>query len=1390
MRVVKALTLAILAALFIAARSVEPATVGAVPPASHGPGIFSSFEDSQNAFRPSRQPAEASSEIAPYSKRLPRTRPSAACPPASGRQATCFAALVPAEDGRALVPSPTEGGGEIEATELEGSGVEGGLSPADLRSAYAVTGEGGKGNTIAIVDAFDDPNAEKDLAVYRKEYGLSPCTTENGCFKKVNQYGEAGKYPEPNIGWSVEISLDLDMASAICPECNILLVEANSNSFADLDSANKEAAALGATVISDSWGTEEFSEETSEDPSYKLSAPIFVSSGDSGYGVSYPAASPNVIAVGGTSLHKDPESARGWSETAWSGAGSGCSLYELKPAWQTDTGCPSWRSVTDVSAVADVKTPLSIYDTYNWYEPTEWLLVGGTSASAPIVAATTARASASDREKRAELFWQEGPEGKLFDVADGRNGRCFSPKDYFCDARVGYDGPTGWGTPGAHRPAAPTVGTYGPSGEKGEEAMVNGALNPNGKATKYHFEYGTTTEYGSSSPATEAEAGSGITPQGVSKTVAGLSRNTVYHYRLAASNEIGTSYGADETFAVTPWGVQETFETEEFYNYNTQLLSTSCNSSENCMAVGYKGYQPFATHWNGSIWEPETVAKAFGEGFFDVSCPSATFCMAVGERLESGRRVPFSEIWHESTWTLQSVPLPSGGSEPEQISSGFQGVSCLSESFCVAVGHYYEKFRKRTLAEVWNGGKWLVQPSADVEGNEGDALVDVSCTSQSACIAVGSNREKGPVEVKTLAEIWNGSTWSIQPTPDLPGKVADELASISCGSANACMAVGWTRSSTEGVETAHGEPLGMRWNGTEWLEAIPHDALSSVSCESPTSCVAVGRGFDFQSYGIPYFENQGIYTYHAVTERWTGSEWRSEVAMTPEGVSAEAGLNGVSCYAVNSCMGVGWFAWPRHSGDYVISRSSALPEVKATGAANLGAHGATLRGLVNPNGIATKFHIEFDTKPYENGEAPHGSNLPTTDEGIGSGEEDVAVSEPVEGLKAGTTYHYRIVATNEEGTTYGEDGAFTTWGAWSTQTTPNPPAPPAPLAKAKLSGVSCAASTMCLAVGEDAANAKALGELWDGSEWTMPLSKEELKGTRNGVACTSTSSCILVGSSAGAPVAERWIKISGVWLREGSGAQTPSGGSEVKLTDIACTSSSACTAVGSYLKEGVTKTLAERWNGTSWSIQTTPNPESGSAELLGVSCDSSTSCTAVGKQGSSPYAMRWNGTSWSTSTMPTPSGAVETSPQKVSCPNSSFCFAVGSYREKTGPNKTLTEKWNGSSWSVTASPNPAESKGSTLAGISCTSSTACTAVGRYNTAVEFEIFPTESKTLVESWGGSEWQVQSSPNPGGKKLPQFAGVSCSAANACTAVGWAQKGAGTGEGEMTTLGERYE
>jgi hypothetical protein len=304
---------------------------------------------------------------------------------------------------------------------------------------------------VAIVDAYDDPNVESDLATYRSRYGIPPCTTGDGCFRKVNQSGGTS-YPSPNAGWAVEISLDVEMVSAACPNCHVLLVEASTNSDSNLFAAENEAAALGATEISNSWGGEEFSGETSDDAYFHHpGVPIMASAGDFGYGVEYPAASQYVTAVGGTSLSRASNS-RGWSETAWSGTGSGCSAYEPKPAWQTDPGCAN-RTNTDVAAVADPETPVSIADSYKL--PSEfprpeagWTLVGGTSVASPLIAGTMALANLYTKSfDGARAFYTEAAQngtGALDDVVSGSNGRC---GNYLCNAGVGYDGPTGLGSP-------------------------------------------------------------------------------------------------------------------------------------------------------------------------------------------------------------------------------------------------------------------------------------------------------------------------------------------------------------------------------------------------------------------------------------------------------------------------------------------------------------------------------------------------------------------------------------------------------------------------------------------------------------------------------------------------------------------------------------------------------------------------------------------------------------------------------------------------------------------------------------------------------------------------------------------------------------------------------
>ena len=316
-----------------------------------------------------------------------------------------------------------------------------GYGPTDLRAAYglASASTGGAGQTIAIVDAFDDANAEKDLAVYRSQFGLPPCTTANGCFRKVDQNGGTN-YPRGNAGWAEEISLDLDMASAICPNCKILLVEARTNSFANLAAAVDRAAALGATVISNSYGGSEYSGEVNDQSHFNhAGVAITVSSGDNGFGVEFPAASQFVTAVGGTTLRRDA-SARGFSETVWSGAGSGCSAYISKPSWQTDAGC-SRRTVTDVAAVADPNTGVAVYDTYRLH-PGGWLVFGGTSVAAPIIGGVYALAGNARSINYGSFSYSQL--GSVFDIVSGSNGSCGS---YLCTGTVGFDGPTGNGTP-------------------------------------------------------------------------------------------------------------------------------------------------------------------------------------------------------------------------------------------------------------------------------------------------------------------------------------------------------------------------------------------------------------------------------------------------------------------------------------------------------------------------------------------------------------------------------------------------------------------------------------------------------------------------------------------------------------------------------------------------------------------------------------------------------------------------------------------------------------------------------------------------------------------------------------------------------------------------------
>jgi len=407
-----------------------------------------------------------------------------------------------------------------------------GVVPQDLHTAYQLPTSASSVQTVALVDAFNDPSAEADLATYSQEFGLPACTAANGCFEQINQDGESGNPPFPKsteqletarkgsaaerkqtkeaIGWAVEISLDIETARAVCQNCHIALVEANSPSYANLETAEDAAVELGAGEISNSWAGPECAESECLPDSSAFNHPgvvITVAAGDDGYlnwleqprapYANFPASSPQVVAVGGTRLETGPAGERE-GESAWNdggesegvkqghgAGGGGCSVQFDAQPWQREVadwssvGCGDRRAVADVSADADPYTGVPVYDsgpgreceTVREKHVVHWCTYGGTSVASPLIAATFALAGGANGVKYpAKTLYENAAKspGSLYDVTEGSNGECPSPFDEetrssgcssteegqtgcaseaICLARSGYDGPTGVGTP-------------------------------------------------------------------------------------------------------------------------------------------------------------------------------------------------------------------------------------------------------------------------------------------------------------------------------------------------------------------------------------------------------------------------------------------------------------------------------------------------------------------------------------------------------------------------------------------------------------------------------------------------------------------------------------------------------------------------------------------------------------------------------------------------------------------------------------------------------------------------------------------------------------------------------------------------------------------------------
>jgi hypothetical protein len=959
---------------------------------------------------PSLEPAVGGESAKPEIPLTPSTTQRyTPCPPSAGLIAECNLVIDP-------VPIATPSGYQIpNGTLLVGSGEAGGLDPTDLQSAYKLPTTGGSGETVALVDAYGDGTAESDLNKYREKYKVyykgteTACTKTNGCFKKVNVKGEEANYPAAGPGiWGAETALDIEMVSAACPECHILLVEASGEDPAETAAAVEEAAKLKATEISNSYGYSE--DDESACPSkkgckeylvaYNQGIPVMASAGDGGYDNEYrgysaplwPAVSPNVIAVGGTELEKvekPKEGERAWKEVVWPDSGSGCSLYESEPNWQEEKAvvpkaCGKDRTDNDVASVAE---SVSIYTT-----PYEggWGNVGGTSASSPFVAGVEAHANSATKKLGAEAFYNKPR--MLFHISEGSNGSCGTEAEstyYLCHAtKEGYNGPTGEGTPDGvfSVTAAPTVtteaatsitktaatlnGTVNPEGletkyyfEYGTtesygtktaevsagsgnsnvkeskaitgltpstkyyfrivatnsegtmkgggltfttlaiakpkvetkqasnvteaEATLHGTVNPEGSETKYYFEYGTTTSYGTKT--SELNAGSGTSSLEENAAITSLLSKTEYHFRIVATNGGGTADGADQTFIThePAWSLQTTLNpTGAAFS---ELKDVSCTSYNACTAVGIYGgaYTPLAERWNGTEWSLQTVpsAKAEFSELQAVSCASSTSCVAVGS--DGYPRVPLAESWNGKEWSIQTIPAPK-----EVEWTELRSISCSSSSACTAVG--VSGSPQTMVVERWNGSEGAVQTTPKPKGIEMTSLFGVSCASSTACTAVGwesAHLSTGPE--LNLAEHWNGTEWTNQEVPNPTGAENSGLSAVSCTASSSCTAVGHDTVSSKGVTQA------VYWNGTEWkVQTTPNptgpkeSGLYGVSCTSSTACMAIGH----------YMNSEG--TYVTLGESWNGSEWKVQTTLNPTGATA-SWLERVSCMSSVECLAVG-----------------------------------------------------------------------------------------------------------------------------------------------------------------------------------------------------------------------------------------------------------------------------------------------------------------------------------------------------------------------------------------------------------------------------------------------------------------------------------------------------
>ena len=686
------------------------------------------------------------------------------------------------------------------------------------------------------------------------------------------------------------------------------------------------------------------------------------------------------------------------------------------------------------------------------------------------------------------------------------------------------------------------------------------------------------------------------------------------------------------------------------------------------------------------------------------SCTGAGACIAVGGyENRSGIQVALAEARARAGWRIQALPARAGA-----LLTNLFGVSCTAADACTAVGYYVNGARQtRPLAERWNGTSWSMQAVPSPAGRPVAGFFAVSCASARACTAVGAV-SGGNGGTTPLAERWNGTAWSIQPVSAAAGSQAGELLAVSCPAAAACTAAG---NETDGAQTT--VPLADRWNGTAWsVQAVPGPAgaagsgFSGVSCSSPAACMAVGRYRNRSGATLP------------LAEAWNGSTW--SVRATPAPGSTGGEFLAVSCSAAAACTAVG------------ATRISSA----ASGGGN------------RTGSLAEQW----------NGTGWRAQATPGVGRSIGTRWAAVSCSAAAACTAAGS---YDTTSRLARATAAAWDGR-----AWHRQAAPSPAGASV---SSGLVGVSCASARSCTAAGfgtDTAGESTALAERWDGGSWRIqpvPVPAGAVSATFEGVSCPAPGACTAVGEYDNAgqrelALAERWS--GGRWAVQVL-PRLPRAAHGSQLAGVSCPSAASCFASGWSTTASGTVGFAAAWNGSRWRVQAVPGP-AGSGQLLGVSCASPAACVAVGNRGTEV----WNGIGWRYVAMATPAGAEGTALNGVSCTSASFCTAVGRYFATTAGPLALAETWNGTAWRVRPSPSPVAAGRNQLNTVSCTSPSACTAVG-VDAASDF----APPGAFAEDWDGTRWRLEPVPGPAGAVLTELFGVSCPAAAACTAAGTA-------------------